>query len=170
MLRGLARCVGPPASRRCVGAARSARRRFGDGRDDKKKAPRPTGSAFDPIGGVLFGRNASLPAMVVLLCGFVFFNYQQANADKREAAELRDERSHLARIKRERAERRSAVEAPQRLRFKAKQLAYFREQRRAAAEAPGGDPAPALDARIARLEAEVAALEAESSGPGARPE
>ena len=158
MLRGLARCVGPPASRRCVGAARSARRRFGDGRDDKKKAPRPTGSAFDPIGGVLFGRNASLPAMVVLLCGFVFFNYQQANADKREAAELRDERSHLARIKRERAERQRAVDAPSRLAFKEKQLAFFAEERRERR----GDNAT-LDARIARLEGEVLGLRDEAA-------
>ena len=144
-------------ARRCAPPA-PVRRRFSNGGGKKKKEAKAHGAASDPIGGILFGRNASLPAMVLLLCGFVFFNYQEEEALKAQADELKNERTHLARIKRERAERQRAVDAPSRLAFKEKQLAFFAEERRERR----GDSAT-LDARIARLEDEVRGLRDEAA-------
>lgn len=124
---------------------------------------------FDPIGGVLFGRDASLPAMVLLMFGFFFLNYQQNQENKLAAEELKNEESSLARIRQARNERKHEMDAATRLDFKRKQLQYFRDEQESDARRRGRETmspiqrqsTTKLNDRIVRLTQEVADLEVE---------
>ena len=148
--RAVARRALAPASR----VVRPTWRRFGD---DEKKTQRKMDSSTsvrrsDPVGGILFGRDASLPALVVL-CGFFFYlNYQRREEEQEEALELEAQAHNLAKIREARQSRRDEMDLPARLAFKRNQLAYFR------GEVDKGDGDARLLARVERLEREVEAL------------
>ena len=120
-------------------------------RDKQRKMDAPSSARrSDPIGGVLFGRDASLPAMVLALGVFFYLNYQGSLEEAAEAQEVAAKASHDAKIREARVARRNELDAPARLAFKVKQLEHFQS-----------DASPGAAARVAKLRGDVAALKAE---------
>ena len=115
-------------------------RRFGAPRRPPEEPPR----SADPF-AFLFGRDMWLGGGIVALGAVCVANYYADQADARNADEEAREAERRDAIRKQREERRRALDAPARLAFKRRQLAHSQQ---------AGDAA-----RVAELRREIAALE-----------